>query len=296
MKLVAAAELFLTSMVTVNADSTIDWYRKRLDPFVEYFSDRDVESLTLFDLEDFRKTLDRGSNAPGRTGKISVYSIHGYIRAQKTFFRWLKSRKLISTDPSEELAKPRLPKQPRKGVSADNAEMMITASMVSPRDYAILLFMRDTGCRAGGIYNLQTENLDLQHNRALIREKGEKERTVFFTPETAWALIMYLSVRKNPNNEEHFFLSETTHKPLTYTGVYQIFKRLAKQCKIKSKFSPHQWRHATIRSWLKAGMNLKSASEIAGHSTEKVTGDIYGTLDESELQLIYNQVVSKLHG
>lgn len=295
MKLKAAAELFYTSMVTVKADTTIKWYRKRLDPFVVLYQDREVDSLDLFDLEEFRKTLGRDSKAPGRQGKISVYTVHGYIRALKHFFRWLRDRKIIREDPSVDLEKPRLPKQPRKGVTPENADRMITAAKLDPRDYAILMFTQDTGCRAGGIYNLLTDNLDLIHNKAIIREKGEKERTVFFTSRTALALIMYLSVRQNPNGEEHFFLSSTTHKPLTYDGVYQIYRRLAKQCKIKSKFSPHQWRHAAIRSWLMAGMNLKTASEIAGHTTEKVTGDIYGTLNEQELQAIYNDITSRLH-
>lgn len=295
MKINVAADLFYTSMVTVRSDATVKWYRKKLTPLVEYFGDKDAEDISLFDLEEFRKTLNRESRAAGRKGNISVYTIHGYIRALKSFFNFLRKRKIIREDPTEFLEKPKLPKQPRKGVSPEAAEKMISASKINPRDYAILLFTRDTGCRAGGIYNLLTENLDLQHNKAIIREKGDKERVVFFTPETTWALVMYLSVRENPNQEDHFFLADRTHKPLTYTGVYQIYKRLAKQCKIKSKFSPHQWRHATIRSWLMAGMNLKSASEIAGHTTEKVTGDIYGTLDELELQTIYNQIMARLH-
>lgn len=294
MKVSDAAELFYTSMVTVKSEATIKWYRKKIDSLVQYFSEREVEDISLFDLEDFRKSLDRDSQAPGRKGKITAYTIHGYIRAIKTFFHFLYKRKIISSDPTEDLEKPKLPKQQRKGVSPENAEKMIGASMINPRDYAILLFTRDTGCRAGGIYNLLTENLDLMHNKAVIREKGDKERVVFFTPETSWAMVMYSSVRENPNQDEHFFLADQTHKPLTYTGVYQIFKRLAKQCKIKSKFSPHQWRHATIRSWLMAGMNLKSASEIAGHTTEKITGDIYGTLNEVELHSIYDQIMSRL--
>lgn len=295
MRINVAADLFYTSMVTVRSDATIKWYRKKLTPLVDYIGDKDTDDISLFDLEEFRKTLDRESHAAGRKGNVSVYTIHGYIRALKTFFNFLRKRKIVREDPAEFLEKPKLPKQPRKGVTPEAAEKMIIASKINPRDYAILLFTRDTGCRAGGIYNLLTENLDLQHNKAIIREKGDKERVVFFTPETTWALVMYLSVRENPNQEDHFFLSDRTHKPLTYTGVYQIYKRLAKQCKIKSKFSPHQWRHATIRSWLMAGMNLKSASEIAGHTTEKVTGDIYGTLDEMELQTIYNQIMGRLH-
>ena len=158
----------------------------------------------------------------------------------------------------------------------------------------MLLFFRDTGCRAGGVYNLLTHNLDILHNKALIREKGDKERTVFFTSEAALALAMYASARKNPHEEEHFFLNEQFHTPLTYFGVYRVFSRLAKEAKIKTKFSPHEWRHAAIRSWLQAGLNLKSASEIAGHSSEKVTGDIYGTLEAEELHKLYNQTIQLL--
>lgn len=290
----AAANIFYTSMATVRSDATIAWYRKKIDPFVDHFPDREIESIDLYDLEAFRESLNRESHAPGRKGKVSVYTIHGYIRALKAFFSFLKKRKIILTNPAEDLEKPRLPQQPRKGIAPEAAEKMITASKINPRDYAILLFVRDTGCRAGGIYNLLTSNVDLKHNKALIREKGDKERVVFFTPETTWALVMYISSRMNPHDEEHFFLNDHNHKPLTYYGVYQIFKRLAKLTKAGTKYSPHQWRHAAIRSWLQAGMNLKSASEIAGHTTEKVTGDIYGTLDEFELQTIYNQIMDRL--
>ena len=294
MKLSIAAEMFYTSMITVKAESTIKWYHKRLDPLIDYLEDKDIEDVDIFDLERFRASLDRDSEAPGRSGKVSDHTVHGFIRAQKTFFRFLKKRRLLREDPAEYLEKPRLPKQPRKGIAPESAEKMINTSKSSLRDYAILLFTRDTGCRAGGIYNLLTENIDLKHNKAIIREKGDKERTVFFTKETCWALVMYASVRKNPKGDDHFFLNDRTHDALTYAGVYQIFKRQAKASRIKTKFSPHQWRHAAIRSWLLAGMNLKSASEIAGHSTEKVTGDIYGTLDEFELQAIYNQTIGKL--
>lgn len=295
MKLCEAADLFYTSMATVKQDSTIAWYHKKIDPLVTFLGDKEVEQIDLYDLEKFRQSLNRDSNAPGRKGKVSVYTIHGFVRAMRTFFHFLRKRRIILYNPAEDLDKPRLPKQPRKGVNTESADKMIKQSQINPRDYAILLFIRDTACRAGGVYNLLTENLDLQHNKAVIREKGDKERTVFFRPETTWALIMYAASRENPFDEDHFFLNENNHKPLTYTGVYQIFKRIARECKIKTKFSPHQWRHATLRSLIQAGMNLKSVSEIAGHTTVKVTGDIYGTLSESELQELYNQAMTRLY-
>lgn len=288
MKISEAAALFYKSKSTVVQDSTIVWYKKKLNHLIAYLEDREVSEINIFDLENFRDSLNRGSHAPGRSGKVTAYTIHGYIRALKTFFHFLKKRKLIQEDPSEDLDKPRLPKQQRKGILPEAAGKMINVAKVNPRDYAILLFARDTACRAGGIYNLLTDNLDIRHNRAIVREKGDKERVVFFTNETSFALIMYATIRKNPHGDEHFFLSDRTFEPLSYSGVYQIFKRCAKASHISTKYSPHQWRHASARAWIKSGMNLKIVSEILGHGSEKVTGDIYGTLDEMEIQSIYN--------
>ena len=294
MKLSEAVELFYISMVGVKADSTIVWYRKKLDPMVVFLGDPDVESVTLFDLERFRATLDRPTKANGRSGKISVYTVHAYVRAIRRLFNFFYRRRIISQNPADFLEKPRLPKQPRKGITPQAANKMLKCSKKNCRDYAMLLFIRDTGCRAGGVYNLLTDNIDILHNKAIIREKGDKTRTVFFTSETAFALAMYNSIRQNPYNYEEFFLSETTHQPLKYSGVYQIFQRLAKEANVKTKFSPHQWRHAAARSWLMAGMNLKSVGEILGHESEKVTGDMYGTLSEAELQILYNETTQKL--
>ena len=296
MKLSEAADLFFTSMATVKADTTIDWYRKRITPLADFFGvDQEIEVIDIFMLEKFRETLNRPSAAPGRSGKITPYTVHGYIRAIRRFFAFCRKRRIITANPAEDLEKPRLPKQPRKGIAPENAKRMIKACKVKPRDYAILLFARDTGCRAGGIYNLLGRNLDLKHNKAIIREKGDKERVVFFTPETTFALVMYSAIRENPNQEDHFFLSEKTFKPLTYSGVYQIFRRAADKTHIKTSYSPHQWRHAAARAWIQAGMNLKIVSQILGHESEQVTGDIYGTSSEIELQTAYNNYSVKIN-
>ena len=65
--------------------------------------------------------------------------------------------------------------------------------------------------------------------------------------------------------------------------IYQVLKRLASQAGIESGFNPHNFRHGAIRGWLANGMPLSLASQLAGHSSVNVTGDIYGTANESEL-------------
>lgn len=288
MKLSEAAALFYTYMTGLRSERTVTWYKGLLNELITFLEDPEIEQIDLYALERFRASLNRPSHSKGSKGKkISTHTIHGHVRAQKRFFNWLCQRHLIDRNPADFLEKPRLPKLQRKGIKVDAAEKMLDLSRDNCRDYALLLFFRDTACRAGGIYNLLTDNVDILHNCAVVREKGDKERTVYYTTETALALAMYYSIRENPFDEDHFFLSDTSHEPLTYSGIYQIFKRLAKKANVKTKFSPHQWRHAAARSWLKAGMNLKTVSELLGHEGEKVTGDEYGTLDEEERRALY---------
>ena len=121
MKLSQAADLFMISMETVRQDTTIEWYRKKIFPLVEFLEDPEVDQVDLFALERYRQSLNRQSKANGRKGKVSVYTVHGYVRAIKRFFNYLRKRRIININPAEDLEKPRLPKQPRKGISPEAA-------------------------------------------------------------------------------------------------------------------------------------------------------------------------------
>ena len=293
MKMSKVLEVFYGSMVTVKSPGTIQWYKKILSQVCDYLNDPEIDQIDLVDLELYRGTLSRKSKAPGKPHNVSNWTIHGHCRAIKRFFNWAKKRKYITYNPAEDLEKPPLPKQPRKGISEKEKKIMIQTAMSNQRDYAILCFVADTGCRAAGIYNLLKSDLDLDHYKAVVREKGQgnqKQRTVFYTTETAYAIEIYL--RYNPSKSDHVFC-RWDGKPLTYSGVYQIFRSIALKAGVESGWNPHNWRHAAIRGWLLAGMNLKSASEIAGHTSEKVTADIYGTLNEIELQMIYNEIQAR---
>ena len=102
---------------------------------VEYFGDQDVDQIDLFALEKFRKSLNRQTKAQGRNGKVSPYTIHGYVRGIKRFFHYLKLRHIIDEDPSVDLEKPKLPKQPRKGINPQEAMAMLDAAASDPREF-----------------------------------------------------------------------------------------------------------------------------------------------------------------
>ena len=122
MKLSEAAEIFYTSMIGVKAESTVKWYQNRLASLIDFLQDPEADQISLQMLERFRASLNRPSRANGRKGKISPYTIHSHVRVQKRFFGFLYRRQIIEKNPTDFLEKPKLPKQPRKGISPQAAE------------------------------------------------------------------------------------------------------------------------------------------------------------------------------
>ena len=65
------------------------------------------------------------------------------------------------------------------------------------RDKALIAFLADTGCRAGGICGLLMEDLDFEHGKAYVIEKGSKRRAIWFEETTAFFLADWLKLRRS---------------------------------------------------------------------------------------------------
>jgi integrase/recombinase XerD len=304
MRLSSALEVFYMSMYGVVSDSTIKFYEGRLPSLIKILGDKEISEVTLDDLRYWRTTLSKRDVKyqnhkyhPEVKGKLSPYTIRQYVRCAKRFFKWLYEDEKLDHNPAQRLKMPPKPDLARKGISKVNLAKIIAAAEKScVRDLAIVLFLADTGCRVGGLTHLKIENIDLNNNRAIVFEKGKggsaKKRTVFFGDRTAFALSSTIVQRPqddeiHPDSLEFLFLgsrkSRGAYKKLSEAGIYQILKRLAKGCGIEKGFNPHNFRHGAIRGWLNNGMPLSLASQLAGHSSVNVTGDIYGTANEREL-------------
>ena len=120
---------------------------------------------------------------------------------------------------------------------------------------------------------------------------GQKKRTVYFGPKTKKALLAYLAERPNIENCPYVFVGCKNGKwdRLHELGVYLLLKRAAQRAGVKHDFNPHSFRHGAIRGMLSNGLSLPEVSQIAGHSSVQVTGDIYGRFDEDHLAERHDQ-------
>jgi len=276
MHLAEASRLFVQSLQGVQSPATVMWYERRLAPLLALFGGCPVEAVSLDELRGYRAAI------AGRP--LSPWTLHAYIRAARRLFAWLVEEGRLSASPAARLELPALPLEPAKGISPSDREKVLAAARDSPRDYALCLFLADTGARVGGVAGLQIADLELSSGRALVREKGSKARTVYLTCRTCRALRVYLGGRR----AGPVWLG-CTGAPLRSSGIYQLIKRLARRAGTEGRTNPHAWRHGAARGWLKAGANLAQVSQLLGHADVGVTVKFYGGFVDEELKAAHRR-------
>lgn len=261
------------------------WYDFRLDILARYLGEtRPLADIMELDLVRYREMLEKKT--------ISIYTIHGYLRAIRRLFKWLHKRGVISMDISADIYLPSLPKRGKKGISDEHANMIIAAAKKkSPRDYAMLLFFASTNARRGGVANLQLKDLNLnspgpQCRQVQVFEKGGKERTVIMDKKTYHAMSKWIKVR--PRGSQHVFVTKKG-QPLALGAVAEVIDRYKMRLGIKEPCSPHQWRHRWFRRMLKNRMPIGEAAQLGGHQSIKITYEFYGQYAMDELQESYDR-------
>jgi site-specific recombinase XerD len=90
---------------------------------------------------------------------------------------------------------------------------------------------------------MRWEKVDLVGGRVYVVGKGKKFRTLRFKAATTQALEEYRATLKAHQTTGPVWWGK--QGALTYSGIYQIFRRTAERAAlIDKKFNPHAWRHA----------------------------------------------------
>lgn len=252
------------------------WYQSMLSSLVDTYGEMEVSAITADHLRDWRQSLIE------REPPLSTHTIHGHLRAARRLFNWLVAEGAIESSPAGRLRLPKLNVGIPKAIAvADLQALLNHTARVSKRDFAIICFLADTGCRVGGLCGLALEDLYLDEGLAYLTEKGEKTRAVFFGHYTYAALVTYLAERAD--NNPAVFIGRKG--PLQEHGVYQMLRMRAGEAGISGRFNPHSFRHAFAREFLRKGGNLPALGRILGHEPgSPVTARYYAVWANSELQ------------
>jgi site-specific recombinase XerD len=144
------------------------------------------------------------------------------------------------------------------------------------RDYALLMFLYNTGARASEVSSLLINNLETgssgQMPKVTIHGKGNKTRVCPLWDSTVKLLLPFIDRPKDAN----LFLNRY-NEPITRFGIYEMVSRYATKASlvmpsISSKnVSPHTIRHTTASHLLEAGVDINTIRSWLGHVSVNTT-------------------------
>lgn len=160
------------------------------------------------------------------------------------------------------------------------------SSALGRRDYALLLFLYNTGARADEAAQLSVADLRLahaprrEHSSVQIRGKGNKVRFCPLWPHTVEEVNAL--VREKPPTAPVFI--NRSGQRLTRFGIYAMVKRYAENVSARmpglavKRASPHSIRHTCATHLLRAGVDINTIRAWLGHVSLDTT-NVYAETD-----------------
>ena len=242
--------------------ATVLAYRADLEQLVSFLQGRNkvlVDQVRPDDLEAFRDTL--------LSEKYTPKSVSRKLNAVKTFFRWLLAENHIITDPSANVAHPKIETSLPKFLSQLEYRALRDVVRGDTRIAAIVEFILQTGMRISEVANLKLENV--KGETAKIEAYAtQPERTTPLNSPAKDALNGYLANR--PKADSPYVFVSKNGKPLAVRNIRAAIDRYMQRAEIPS-YSVNDLRTTFIVENLKAGVDLVLLSQVSGHKRLSTT-------------------------
>ena len=266
------------------APSTIFSYKNGIQWFI-----RDLGNLPAADIgmQHFISLKSRMQTRGARESRVS-----GVIAAVKSLLGYARDIRGIPVLKLEDVRGPRPPRREVVYLKKDELRRFLEAiplrtweagpRLAGYRFRALSEVLVASGMRIGETLALNRNSIDFEHRTARVVGKGNKERTVFFTPRSLQWLTRYVDMRRDKG--EALFATEAG-KRIGSNGVQGMFGRITKRAGLEKHVTPHVLRHTTATLLLGKGCPMGHIKQILGHDRLETTCRYYlGILDDTDVQ------------
>jgi integrase/recombinase XerD len=260
--------------------NTVDAYRRDLRRYGRYLQGRGIEDAAAADeavVAGFVATLSRARyGEDGRPYRTS--SVVRALAAVRGLHRFLLREGEAADDPSEGVARPRVPRNLPRPLSVDEVARILAApsdgDVPGIRDRAILETLYGAGLRISELVGLDIDHVDLDEGSLRVIGKGDKERVVPIGRFAGAALSSYLT-RARPalaggRSGPAVFLNLRGGR-LTRQGATKILKDAAARAGVDRAVTPHTLRHSFATHLLEGGADIRVVQELLGHASLATT-------------------------
>jgi integrase/recombinase XerD len=280
LRLPVEAEDFLTWLMVERGRSvnTLSAYRRDLRAYVLALQDSGVSVTTATELHllGFIEGLRAAGQAPASVRRATV--------TVRSWHRFLADEGVVSSDPSADVAPPKIPSAVPKALTEEQIVRLLDAATgldsAGFRDRAILETLYGTGMRISEMCGLSLADLDLGDRLVRVLGKGSKERVLPIGRIAAEALGEWLSPDGRALMEpkrwarrgdaEAVFLNQRGGR-LTRQGAWGVVRKHAVVVDLADVVHPHVLRHSCATHLLERGADIRSVQELLGHASLTTT-------------------------
>lgn len=277
--------------------TTLDSYRYLIERHIAPALGRiPLGALKPLDLQRFYAEKLKSGRLDGRGGLSarSVQYIHGLLRESLgSAVKW----ELISRNPAEAVNPPRQDRREMQVLDIGDVQAFLEVAR-GTRFYALWMLDVTTGLRRGELLGLRWQDVDLEAGILTVRQtlvclrgkiliqpraKTQKSIRVVSLPEMTLAALRDHQTQQldertffGPDYEDHgLVFCSPEGRPVDPNNLAsRHFKPLLRQAGLPNiRIQDLRHTHATLL--LGAGVNLKLVSDRLGHTTTRMTADIY---------------------
>jgi integrase len=276
-------KIFLSAKKAEVKPSTYVEYEQTINKhLLPFFQDSKLVDIGPSTIQELIFVLESKGTSPATIGKI--------LRYTRVILRKAVNLELIDRDPCRTIKAPRIEKKEVRFLTPEEVSKLIESAQGDLRP--LLAVACYTGLRMGEILALQWSDIDFKAN-AIRVIRSWKEEQGFTAPKTATSrrmvplikplkrlLLEYHASREEPG-EDRLVFPNSEGKPRDRHRLSNIhFKNALKAAELPAiRF--HDLRHTFASMMIESGCDTKTLQTIMGHSSVKVTLDVYSHLYRS---------------
>lgn len=266
---------FLADVCAGKHNETPTAYRSKLRRLAQYIGDGEINQITI---NAFRiDLLERD---------LSPWTVRSVISTVRHFLRWGVERSYWIDITLRNIPEPE--PEPKAIQSTTFENLLAATDMLDEwhraRERAILILLRDSGCRVGALANLLVDGINWSYGEFETHDKGRWN--IYALSQFALdSLSTWLYHRNDKTTEvNHVFIGEKG-RPMRRIGIYRAINHLAELAGITERHNPHSFRHAFARDAIKAGADLSMVAAMLNHrGGSAITGKYYARWNREEIR------------